>query len=857
MKNKKNSNPGSTCPNNIWQGDNLRVTFITSRLIRFEWSEDGIFEDRRTLAVFNRNCGKVDFTQKRCQDGHIELKTEYVTVKLADNGRKLTARNCEASFRLGTRKQTWHAGAADTGNLLGTTRTLDCCDGDIRFEGEEASKHFLNPESDGIGIRQQLGAGFISRDGWSCIDDSANVVLNETADGPWVAPRSDADRQDFYLLFYGHEYRAALQDAARVFGSQPLPPRYAFGYWFSRYWAYSDTEIEQMADIFDRYDLPLDVMVVDMDWHLVGWTGYTWDKRYFPDPDNYLKEIHRRGLRTTLNLHPADGVGKHEAQFTAMAKAMGLDPRKTDRVPFDITDPKFMKLYFELLHHPEEKRGVDFWWLDWQQGETTPMKGLDTLPWLNHLHWEDMRQNHKERPLIFSRFGGPGAGRYAIGFSGDTYSTWKSLQYQPYFTATAANILYGYWSHDIGGHMPGKTNPEIYLRWLQFGAFSPILRTHTTKNPDAERRVFAYAEPYGSLMMDAIKRRYEIVPYLYTEARKCCDSAVSLVHPLYYDFPEDQEVYKDKNSYMFGDKMIVSPVTSPIDQETGLAEQKFYLPEGNWYDTTHGEMLRGGKWHTRHYALQEIPVFVRPGTVIPETRNLHRLNGKSWETLVMTVYPGPTGEYQLYEDDGISQKYLTGQSAVTEMRQQLAGRKQTVEIHHLSGEYQGWTDERDLTIRLVGAVPPSAVKIGRLSLPCVFRDSEASGKAYYRYDGDTATVIIACGTISLSKGVKITVEYDTDDPFSAADGNRLKMTRIALANVRHKVMPPQGIPDGDERLCQDLAQTGHRIAMHPETFAEEWRAFDKKLKQLQNIFKKSTNEAPQVQAVKTLLEIKA
>lgn len=153
------------------------------------------------------------------------------------------------------------------------------------------------------------------------------------------------------------------------FDKRQLAPRYAFGYWYSRYWAYSDRDFENIVDGFDRSATPIDVMVVDMDWHLDGWTGYTWDKRYFPDPDRFLKHMHRKGLRVTLNLHPADGVGKHEELFSAMCKSLGADPEKTERIPFDVTDEKFIKSYFEILHHPEEKRGVDFWWMDWQQGK--------------------------------------------------------------------------------------------------------------------------------------------------------------------------------------------------------------------------------------------------------------------------------------------------------------------------------------------------------------------------------------------------------------------------------------------------------------------------------------------------------
>ncbi|MDD3154120.1 MAG: glycoside hydrolase family 31 protein [Victivallaceae bacterium] len=834
---------------NTWSGNRIRITFITPRMVRFEWAEDGCFEDRQTLAVLNRDCGIVPFKVGKSAS-NVTLSSADVTLTIADDGRKFTASNCQAQFKVNAKPVVWHCGDADKGNLKGTCRTLDGCRGDRHYSSEK-------PEGEPI----QLGNGFLSRDGWSVIDDSSNVVVVKRGARKWIAPRSDTPRQDFYVLFYGHEYKNALRAAGEVFGSQPLPPRFAFGYWFSRYWAYSDTEIEEIADQFDRYDVPIDVMVVDMDWHLEGWTGYTWDRRYFPDPDEFLAHLHRKGLKITLNLHPADGVGRHEVQFEKMARAMGLDPAKIDRVPFDITDPKYMKNYFSILHHPEEKRGVDFWWMDWQQGSSTAMRGLDTLPWINHLHWEDMQLHAgTRRPMIFSRFGGVGAGRYVIGFSGDTYSTWESLQYQPYFTATAANVLYGYWSHDLGGHMPGKIEPELYLRWLQFGMYSPIMRTHTTKNRDAERRIYAYAEPFGSQMAEVIRRRYELVPYLYSESRKACDSAVSLVHPLYYDFPEDEESYKATGEYFFGEKMLVAPVVVPAEDGMQHARVDLYLPEGLWYDTAAGEMLEGGKWFRRRfYAWEDVPVFVRPGTVIPGQSNARRLNDRCYRNLLMTVYPGIEGQYSLYEDDGTSQEYRKAKCATISMRHKLSGTSHLFEVRHESGTYPEWEKSRVLELRIAGAIPPESVKVGSRCAARVFRLEEDCAAPVYCYDADRAETIVRCGVVDLDAGCRIVATYASDDPFSAVDGFKRRMSLMRTANEFHKLLFRGKNPVGDERLCQQLAHTGRRISMKPETLAAELADFERNFPALLRSLRKSpedlTDEERKLEhALKSLLE---
>jgi alpha-glucosidase (family GH31 glycosyl hydrolase) len=187
-----------------------------------------------------------------------------------------------------------------------------------------------------------------------------------------------------------------------------------------------------------------------------------------------------------------------------MAHSMGIDPASKQYVPFE---------------------GIDFFWLDWHQGDETKLAGVGPTWWLNYVFFTD-QEREKKRALLFHRWGGLGNHRYQIGFSGDTVSVWDSLAFQPYFTATAANVGHTYWSLDIGGHMPGAIEPELYLRWIQWGIFSPILRTHTTKNPEAERSIWAYPEPYSDLMRQSFVRRNAMQPYIYTEARKTHDTGV-------------------------------------------------------------------------------------------------------------------------------------------------------------------------------------------------------------------------------------------------------------------------------------------------------------------------------------------
>ena len=247
--------------------------------------------------------------------------------------------------------------------------------------------------------------------------------------------------------------------------------------------------------------------------------------------------LHKRNMKITLNVHPADGVRAYEQAYERVAKRMGIDPDSQEPVQFDVTDRHFLEVYFEELHHPLEEEGVDFWWLDWQQGTVTKIPGLDPLWMLNHFHYLDSARRGKRR-LTFSRYAGIGSHRYPIGFSGDTVISWDSLKFQPYFTATASNAGYGWWSHDIGGHMHGVRDDELTARWVQLGVFSPLNRLHSTDNPFNGKEPWKYNKITQSIMEEFLRLRHKLVPYLYTMNRYASRDGQPLVRPMYWMEPE-------------------------------------------------------------------------------------------------------------------------------------------------------------------------------------------------------------------------------------------------------------------------------------------------------------------------------
>lgn len=615
----------------IIQGEKYRFTVLTEEMIRLEYCEDGQFEDRATQCVIDRKF-KVPEYQVIENEESLEIITDKI--HLVYNKQKFTDYGLSVQVRgnISVYHSIWHFGEEAT-DLRGTARTLDEADGAIELEH-----------------------GIISRFGYGILDDSRSLVITE--DG-WVEPRKE-DCIDIYFLGYGHEYEHCLKDYYHLTGKTPLLPRYALGNWWSRFYCYNDQEYKALMTRFEKEEIPFSVSVIDMDWHLVdidpkygsGWTGYTWNKELFPDPKEFMTWLHDHGLKVTLNVHPAGGVQAHEEKYKEMAEAMGRDWEKEEPVNFDVTDQKFLKAYFEYLHHPNEEEGVDFWWLDWQQGGLSKIPGLDPLWMLNHYHYLDSGRRGKRR-LTFSRYAGMGSHRYPVGFSGDTIISWESLAFQPYFTANASNVGYGWWSHDIGGHMKGYRDEELSTRWIQFGVFSPIMRLHSSNSAFTGKEPWNYNAVSENIMKRYLKLRHEMIPYLYTMNYHASHDGQPLIRPMYYLEPEQPEAYEVPNEYYFGTELVVCPITEPTDKAAGTACVKAWIPEGKWYDIFSGLKYDGGRMLELYRSLEDIPVLAKEGAIIPLTDLTEYTNSvENPKELAVKIVPGKKNAFILMEDTG-------------------------------------------------------------------------------------------------------------------------------------------------------------------------------------------------------------
>ena len=736
---------------------NARFTVLTPQMIRMEWSEDGVFEDRATLTFVNRKLDVPQFKVKR-SSGKVTIKTSAVTVTYKITGR-FTDDNLKAEFKMGDKKVLWMPSFEDTLNLMGTTRTLDKCDGNK------------------LG-REPMEKGLLSRSGWAVVDDSRRHILTpvESHWKEWVECRPEGDRQDLYLFAYGHDYKQALADYSKVAGRSPMPPKYTFGYWWSRYWQYSDNEFRDLVANIRSVGIPIDVLIVDMDWHetwglrkksspkdeygqRIGWTGYTWQKELFPSPKNFLEWTEREELKVALNLHPASGIQPYESVYESFTKDYGWnEPGKP--VPFHMDEQKWADSYIKTVLAPMEDMGVDFWWLDWQQwmiSKFTPE--LSNTFWLNHTFFTHAQERDPSiRPFIYHRWGGLGSHRYQLAFSGDTYATWQTLAFLPWFTSTASNVNYGYWGHDIGGHMfhsnVKETDPELYTRWLQYGVFTPIFKTHSTKDQKIVRYPWAFPD-HVFHMRDAIRLRYDLVPYIYNASRENYDTGVAMCRPMYYDYPELDKAYSSPEQFMFGNDILATAVVQPVDKVTGLAKRTIWFPEGAWYDFATGAMYEGDACKELQYTIAENPWFAKAGSIIPmnpsDIDNLQKDCGK----LVLTFVPGGDGELRLYEDDGLSQDYMNG-GAWTNVEKKTEGNVVNICVAAREGTYAGALESRAFELRLPAMYPPVSVKVNGEEVSYM-RFAEGT---CWTYDAYTLAPVIYVAQQSCASDLEVELVFD-------------------------------------------------------------------------------------------------
>lgn len=721
-------------------------------------------------------------------------------------------------------KGVYHYGDDDDKNLLGTIRSLDMYQpktlnctliGDKKVHSETV----------------HCSWGIISQNGWHVVNDSRNQAISGEHD--WAAG-GNTDTVDNYFFGHGLDFKQALYEYNLVAGKVPMLPRYAFGVWWTRWYAWNDETVRSVVEEFDHTNTPLDVYVFDMNWHIkYGWGAFSFDRNLFPFPEDTMSYLKEKGLHISMNIHDDDGIRNYEDQFEAACQAMGLDPKKTGEIRFaSCSNYAYAAMVEDVVLKPVEDVGTDFWWIDWQQGGAEGgCKEYSYNPtiWLNKVRATDAKRRFLQgitkdpefkRNMALGRWGGLGNHRYQLGFSGDAPGIdWANLAFQPYFSATAANVGYGLWSNDLTAM---GDNSEIYIRWTQFVAMSGIIRFHERGKssgacaeaiyPDLPggdaNRLCSMWVPYDmpnnymQIQRNTLKLRIRLVPYIYTEMKKFYDRGLAFMRPLYYDYPTQPEAYTaltidgKKTQYMFGDSMMVAPIVEGVNKDNRMVNGlSIWMPPGqSWYELNSGLMLAGGSTLQKQWDISEIPVFIKAGAIIPQ----RLLEGKEvistaqqiFSKLMLEIYPGAqTGEYTLFEDDGQSIAYLNGKYSL--IHAQYTRSAESLAVNITSEVVKPWAQsdiQRTVGIKVLSSYPPRAVtyQLGQqeaIAIP--YKQTGKNNELHWHFCPKEIAVVIVVPGLVLEKNqllVQMTGDFSRNDLLNGLRGG-ISHAELAKQNL--------------------------------------------------------------------------
>ncbi|MER5510024.1 TIM-barrel domain-containing protein [Streptomyces sp. NPDC002766] len=630
--------------------------------------------------------------------------------------------------------------------------------------------------------------GLLHRDGWYLLDDTPSALYDTASKKATPRPsHGGAPYQDGYVFAYGHDYKQALTDLATLTGPPQLLPQWAYGVWYSEYIDRTAADYEnKILPAFRSEHVPLDVLVTDTDFKAVNdWSGWEMDRGRFPDPKGFFDWSAAQGLHNTLNVHPsilASDPQFAQAQATAKGKltkggCAGAASVEDNCYTFDFGDPDQLEAYLDL-HRTMDDQGNDFWWLDWCcDASQSSQEGVTPDAWINQ-QYADLTGETLGRGFVLSRaYGSLQAGGYSgqqalptgpwadkrttVHFTGDTASTWGTLRFEVGYTPgeSAATGMAAI-THDIGGHndTTGLTGSEtytdggqtrtthklpddLYARWVQFGTFQPIDRLHSNHSDRLPWQ-------YGTQARDSADRflnlRENLVPYTYGLAEEANRTGVPIVRPTYLEYPAEARAYETAGrEYFYGADVLVAPVTTPGTTATTTV----WFPPGRWTDYFTGKTYQGGTTQDITTGLDTMPVFLKAGAILPtRTHDVTDNDRNPLTDVTLTVAPGASGSYRLYEDDGTTLR--KGHTATTTVRYGHKGRRHTVSISPTTGVFHGQAKSRQWTLSLLGTAH-APTKVTATGVRLTPRD--------YHWNSSTGTLTITLPERSVHS--PITVAY--------------------------------------------------------------------------------------------------
>jgi len=652
----------------ILSGNNYRISVLTERLIRLEYNSTGTFYDNETQLVKFRNFKKPEF--KVTEDNrYLVIKTKYFSLSYAkgksfDSGKLVPMSNLKVDLN-GTDKS-WHYNHPEVKNYKGNFICLDGSENDSK------------PRN-----------GLYSIDGFASIDDSQNYLYDDKGN---ILNR-ESKGIDMYLFMYGNDFDLALKDYFSLTGRPSMIPRYALGNWWSRDLNYTQEDILELINHFEKNQIPLSVLLLDEGWHKRNLedgtkltTGYSFNKDLYPNPTELINTLHEKNIHIGLHLNPKDGIYPHEDYYNNIASHFNITDNKI--IAFDPLNPILLDAIYKIMLSPLNNSGIDFFWND-----SNPKDMNSKAMWLfNDILFRN--SNINKRSMILSRNGMTATHRYPITYTGKTLVGWESLKKLPNILQQSSNIGVNWISNDVAGNFGGIEEEELYVRSIELATFSPILRFHAPRGRYYKKEPWRWNARTLEVVNKYLQLRHRLIPYLYTEGYYYHKNGDLLLKPLYYDYPWVYDDINYKNEYYFGD-MLIAPILTKKDELINRTIHKFYIPEGIWYDFKTGKKFPGNKEYISFFRDEDYPVFVKRGAIIPlNNTNKPNFTGNP-DSLEIHVFPGESNTYNLYEDkDDNENNHL-----ITQIDYNYLPNNYTVIIRTLEGSRGVVNDYRNYMIR--------------------------------------------------------------------------------------------------------------------------------------------------------------
>ena len=542
---------------------------------------------------------------------------------------------------------------------------------------------------------------------------------------------------DYYFINGGNADNV-IRGMRELTGQVPMNALWTYGFWQSRERYQSQEELVNVVKKYRELQVPLDGII--QDWQYWGtdqafWNAIAFNNPKFSNPQKMVDEVHGLNAHIAISIWPSFGT-KTNLYKTFQEKGMLLSLKgwPDSALPYDPFNPEARTIYWKAIKENMYSIGIDGWWLDATEPELNVkdyyamkqntyagpyQKVANAFPIasVGGVYENQRKLSSDKRVFILTRSAFAGQQRYgATSWSGDVKSSWDVLHKQISAGLNFSVCGIPYWNTDIGGFASCDFYPdgvsdlsyrELYVRWNQFGAFTPMMRSHGTCSP---REIYQFGAK-GTWAFDAIKKyidlRYKMLPYIYSTAWQVSRYGDTFMRALFMDFPQDTIVHDLNNQYLFGRSLLVVPVTRPMyvgkDKTVNLKNIQttdVYLPSGiNWFDFWTGEQLLGGQKIAKETPIDIMPIYVKAGSILPLGPEVQYAEEKSWDTLEIRVYPGADGNFVLYEDEFDNYNYEKGLYSTIAFH--WDNTQKTLTIGERKGDFPGMLKKRNFRIVLV------------------------------------------------------------------------------------------------------------------------------------------------------------